>query len=172
MLDVHHDMIHVRNDCLYNLTLCVGGCFNGSVDTIVVNGTEQCFRKLRLRHALPAGKGDTAAAACKVNPVFADFRQQFTHADIPTDRFCLSGKSQGLDSVFLGLRITAPSAAQITAFQKDNGADTGSVVNGVALNVKNTSCSVVIAFCHRPSPFLIVDFDKGFTASIQCAIAR
>ncbi len=48
----------------------------------------------------------------------------------------LTAVIQDLRFIRLRLRIGAPLAAQRAAFQKDSGADTGTVVNGKLLNVE------------------------------------
>ncbi len=94
--------------------------------------------------------------------IFKDFGQHFINRHIAANDFlgtCRAERDIGLThaalyAVFLmehnlcigniGLRIMAPQTTQRTALEKYRGADTGAVIYGKMLDVKNGACHIVV----------------------------
>ena len=152
VLDIHQHIVHVRDQALHHGSIGKRRRFNGSRQAVPMARNQECLGEIRLCHTFAAGQRDTAAGALVVHAILFQVAHQFPNRHIAPDRFGRAVHVHGLDAVLLRLRVAAPATAQMTSLEENDGADTGTVMQGVALYIKNPTGLVVYVFHHDPIP--------------------
>ena len=142
MLDIHQVSIQIRQYHLYIFPGNTSHTLDSCINSTLFRCAKKVTGKFRLTETFAAGKCHSAAGTVVV---WAILLYQFDHlADSYVSSHGLHAvwSFHCLDLIFLGFRIAAPLTSEHTAFQKHNGTDSRTVMDGIALDVENTSCSV------------------------------
>ena len=142
MLDIHQVSIQIRQ---YHLDIFPGNTCH-TLDSCINSTLFRCAKKVtskfRLAKTFATGKCHSTAGAVVIWTILL---YQFDHlADSYVSSHGLHAvwSFHCLDLIFLGFRIAAPLTSEHTAFQKHNGTDSRTVMDGITLDVENTPCSV------------------------------
>ena len=111
-------------------------------------GPQKVPGELPLEQHLAAGERQAAARAAIVRAVFKHRLHHFLHRHVPSDHGFFSLHHHGFYVVPLGFRIAAPPALQETPFQENDRADAVSIVDGVALDIKDAPFCLIIISRH------------------------
>ena len=139
MLDIHKIQIQIRKDLFNHLKRSTCHAFKCGVDAPFLGSPEHISCKFRLAEALASGKSKSSSGTAVIGTILLHLSDRLSHSHISSDNLVFSQNLHGLDLVFLGFRIAAPSAAKHTALEKYDGTDPRSVMNRISLDIKNTT---------------------------------
>ena len=142
MFDIHQVSIQIGQNHLNIFPGNTCHALNGGIDSPLLCSAEKVTGKLRLAKTFPSGKSHAAAGTVIIRAVFLHQLDHFPNSYIPSHGLHTVRGFHGLDLVFLGLRIAAPLAPQHASLQKYDGTDSRTIMDGITLDVKDTSCGI------------------------------